>query len=141
MRASRVAKKLNLEVVAINKERDKPGSISKMVLSADIVGKVVELTDDLADSLKTLCMAANYLIEEKGVESVVAICTHPVFSEGAVERIENTKNLSHIYVSDTLPLSDKAKNCPKITVISCADILAKIISRVNDGKSMDEANK
>lgn len=140
-RASRIAKKMNLDVVAINKERDKPGSISRMILAADVNGMMIDLADDMADSAKTLCMAADYLINDKGAISVNAICTHPVFSEGAIERIEKTKNLSHVYVSDTLPLSEEAKNCSKITVISSANILAKIISRVNDGKSMDEANK
>ncbi len=155
VRANRFSKRLNLGgAVAINKERDKPGSISKMLLMADVTGKKVILVDDLADSCKTLCLASDYLVNEKGAKSVIAVCTHPVLSGSAIERLVTTENLSSIYFSDTLEFEGKIKNfealfsktgggycdTDKIKTISCSTVLAKIIARVSRGVSIDVVN-
>jgi ribose-phosphate pyrophosphokinase len=140
VRANKFAKKLGLEgAVAINKERDKPGSISKMLLMADVTGKNIILVDDLADSCKTLCMASDYLMNNKKANSVIAICTHPILSGNAIDTILKTSNLSNIYFSDTLYFNNEFENS-KIKIISCATIIAKIIGRISKGKSMDLVN-
>lgn len=150
VRAAKFAKKFDLEVGAINKIRDKPGSISKMSMVGDVIGKRVILIDDMLDSGKTLCKAATYLVEEKGAESVCAVCTHPIFSGDAIELILKTDALQQLFVSDTLPISKRLyeyysahgcfSNFPKIKIVSSADILGKIIGRVTVGRSMDEVN-
>lgn len=155
VRASRFSKKIGLGgAVAINKERDKPGSISKMLLMADVVGKQILLFDDMCDSAKTLCKAADYLIKEKGAKSVSAICTHPIFSGEAIERISTTETLSNLFISDTLEFENKVSNfntywskvgggycdTSKIKTVSCSTILAKIIGRISKGGSMDSVN-
>ena len=150
VRANKFSKKLGLDgAVAINKERSKPGVISKMILMADVSGKHIILVDDLIDSGGTLCKAADYLIEEKNAKSVVAICTHPIMSNYAWGRIVNTKNLSKLYVSDTMQYVEDFEDISqiitpddvlKITKISCSTILAKIIGRVAKGKSVDSVN-
>lgn len=139
LRAKKMAKKLGLEVVGMDKERSKPGEISKISLNGDIVGKVCVLVDDLIDTGFTLCKGANYLIEKKNAKSVIAVCTHPILTGKAIENIEKS-SLEYLMVSDTIPLSEEAKKCSKILVISSADILAKIIGRVNDGGSMNDFN-
>ena len=140
VRANKFAKKLGLGgAVAINKERDKPGSISKMILMADVEGKKIILIDDLADSCKTLCMAADYLVNVKKAHSVIAVCTHPILSGNAIDRIFETINLSAIYFSDTLYFNHNRDNT-KINLISCSTILAKIIGRISKGTSIDLVN-
>ena len=156
VRANKLSKKLGLfGAIAINKERDKPGSIGKMILMADVTGKHIILFDDMCDSGGTLCKAADYLIEEKGAASVIAVCTHPIFSKNAIEEISTTKNLSALYVSDTLNFESKILDSDaawsktgggteyqsdKIKTISCSTILAQIIGRISRGKSMDTIN-
>lgn len=155
VRANRFSKKIGLDgAVAINKERDKPGSISKMILMADVANKNVLLFDDMCDSAKTLCKAADYLIKEKGARSVSAICTHPVFSGDAIERIFTTETLSKLFISDTLNFEDKIFqfsdywskvgggyfDTTKIQIVSCSTILARIIGRIAKGGSMDSVN-
>lgn len=156
VRANKFAKRLGLGgAIAINKERDKPGSVSKMLLMADVVGKKIILVDDMCDSGGTLCKAADYLIKEKQAKSVIAVCTHPIFSGNAIETIATTENLSELYVSDTLDFEYKRLNSDalwvktgggteykseKIKVISCSTILAKIIARISKGESMDKVN-
>ena len=156
VRAKKFSKKLGLDgAIAINKERDKPGSISKMILMADVTNKNIILYDDMADSANTLCRAADYLVKEKGAKSVIAVCTHPVFSGNAIEKISTTKNLKTLFVSDTLNFDSKLLNADavwskaggdseynssKIQTISCSTILAKIIGRISKGISIDSIN-
>lgn len=152
VRANKFAKRLGLDgAIAINKERDKPGSISKMLLMADVVGKKIILVDDMCDSGGTLCKAADYLINEKKAKSVIAVCTHPIMSNGAWGKIIKNKNLSALYISDTLQyqeiMSEEIKkeewdtlDFKKVKTISCSTILAKIIARISKGESMDKVN-
>ncbi len=155
VRANKFSKKLGLDGgIAINKTRKKPGVVEKMLLMADVTGMKIILVDDLCDTAGTLCKAADYLIEEKGAKEVIVVCTHPVLSENAIETISTNKNISKIYLSDTLFFEDKIKNfelnwskvesrycdTKKIKTISCSTILAKIIGRISKGVSMDVVN-
>jgi ribose-phosphate pyrophosphokinase len=156
VRANKFAKRLGLGgAIAINKERDKPGSISKMLLMADVIEKKIILIDDMCDSGGTLCKAADYLIKEKKAKSVIAVCTHPIFSGNAIEKISVTENLSELYVSDTLDFDTKLLEfnalwsktgggeeykSDKIKTVSCSTILAKIIARISKGESIDKVN-
>ena len=63
--------------------------------------------DDIVDTANTLCKAATAL-KEHGAKKVVAYCTHPVLSGGAVQRIA-TSELDEIVVSDTIPLTEEAQ--------------------------------
>jgi len=152
-RASRFARKLELGgAIAINKERDKPGSVARMSMIGDVRDMNVILVDDMIDTGGTLCKAAEYLLEEKKVNSVVAVCTHPIFSSKAFENIWNSK-LTKLFVSDTLPFEERMKSAMygiskmgetydsnKIEMVSSAPILTKMIGRIFTGKSVDEVN-
>lgn len=78
-----------------------------------------------------MTLAANKLIEE-GANSVKAICTHPVLSGKAYEKIENSQ-LTELIVSDTIPLKSELS---KIKVISCAHLFADAIRYVNENRSI-----
>ncbi|MDW8288995.1 MAG: ribose-phosphate diphosphokinase, partial [Flammeovirgaceae bacterium] len=105
--------------------------IESMQVIGDVAGANVVLVDDLIDTAGTMCGAAQVLME-KGAKSVRAICTHPVLSGKAYERIENSV-LTEIAVTDTMPLR---KECSKIKVLSVADLFAKAIRKINDNESI-----
>jgi len=130
-RARVYAKYFNKEFVICDKERKKANEVSNIIVIGDVVGKDVILIDDLVDTAGTMSMAADKIIEE-GANSVRAICTHPVLSGPAYERIENSE-LSELIVSDTIPLRKESK---KIKVISCAKLFADAIEYVYDNKSI-----
>ena len=48
----------------------------------------------------------------------------------------NKSKLDQLVVTDTIPLSDSAKACKKIRVISLAPTLAEAIRRVNNEESI-----
>ena len=79
----------------------------------------------------TLVTAAELMLE-KGATSVRSMCTHPVLSGKAYERLESS-NISELIVTDTIPLS---KQHPKIKVISVADLFADVISKLISHESI-----
>jgi ribose-phosphate pyrophosphokinase len=130
-RAYAYSKHLHSDVVICYKQRKKANVISHMELIGDVKGKNVILVDDMIDTGGTLAHAAN-LMMERGAKSVRAICTHPILSGGAYEKIENS-SLTELIVSDTIPLK---KTTSKIKVVSCAPLFADVMHKVQDNTSI-----
>jgi ribose-phosphate pyrophosphokinase len=130
-RAYAYSKHLHCDVVICYKQRKKANEISSMELIGDVKGKNVILVDDMIDTGGTLAHAAN-LMMERGAISVRAICTHPILSGDAYEKIENS-GLTELIVSDTIPLK---KQTSKIKVVSCAPLFADVMGKVQDNTSI-----
>ncbi|WP_347924190.1 ribose-phosphate pyrophosphokinase [Pontimicrobium sp. SW4] len=130
-RAYAYSKALESDVVICYKQRAKANVISHMELIGNVEGKNVVLADDMVDTAGTLTKAAD-LMMERGALSVRAICTHPILSGNAYERIENSK-LEELIVTDSIPLSQESK---KIRVLSCANLFADVMHKVHHNKSI-----
>ena len=130
-RAYAYSKHLHCDVVICYKQRKKANVISHMELIGDVKGKNVILVDDMIDTGGTLAHAAN-LMMERGAISVRAICTHPILSGGAYDKIEKS-GLTELIVSDTIPLK---KETSKIKVVSCAPLFADVMHNVQDNTSI-----
>jgi ribose-phosphate pyrophosphokinase len=131
-RARQYAMHFDAELVICDKHRSKANEIESMRLIGDVKGKNVILVDDLVDTASTLATAAN-LIMEKGAKSVRALCTHPVLSGKAYEKVEESA-LLELVVCDTIPLT---KQTPKIKVLSVANLFAKAIRNAHEFKSIN----
>ena len=130
-RAYAYSKFLESEVVICYKQRLKANVIATMELIGEVKDRHVILVDDMIDTGGTLTKAAD-LMMEKGALSVRAICTHPILSGEAYERIENSK-LEELIVSDTIPLKRVSS---KIKVVSCAPLFADVMHKVQDNTSI-----
>lgn len=130
-RAYAYSKALMSDVVICYKQRAKANVISHMELIGDVTGKNVVLVDDMVDTAGTLTKAADLMIE-RGAKSVRAICTHPILSGNAYERLENSK-LEELIVTDSIPLKQKSN---KIKVVSCANLFADVMSKVHNNQSI-----
>ena len=130
-RAYAYSKALESDVVICYKQRAKANVISHMELIGDVSGKNVVLVDDMVDTAGTLTKAAD-LMMERGALSVRAICTHPILSGNAYERLENSK-LEELIVTDSIPVSQES---PKIRVLSCADLFADVMTKVHRNESI-----
>ena len=102
-RAYAYSKALESDVVICYKQRAKANVISHMELIGDVTGK-----------------------------NVVLVCTHPILSGNAYEKIENSK-LEELIVTDSIPLKQESK---KIKVISCANLFAEVMHNVHYNKSI-----
>jgi ribose-phosphate pyrophosphokinase len=134
VRARALAKELEADLAIIDKRRPKPNVAKVMNIIGDVVGRTCLIMDDMVDTANTLCEASNAL-KEKGAARVLAYCTHPVLSGPAVERIENSA-LDELVVTDTIPLSEAARNCKRIRQLSTAELLAETIRRINNEESV-----
>jgi len=130
-RAYAYSKALESDVVICYKQRAKANVISHMELIGNVTGKNVVIVDDMVDTAGTLTKAADLMIE-RGALSVRAICTHPILSGNAYEKIEESK-LKELIITDTIPLKQKSS---KIKVLSCADLFADVMHNVHYNKSI-----
>ncbi|MDA8922216.1 ribose-phosphate pyrophosphokinase [Gammaproteobacteria bacterium] len=134
VRARAVAKKLNVDLAIIDKRRPAANVAQVMHIIGDVAGRTCLIVDDMVDTAGTLCKAADAL-KEHGATRVVAYSTHPVLSGPAIKNIENS-NLDSLVVTDTIPLSEEAKNCGRIRQLSMAKLLAESIRRVSNEESI-----
>jgi ribose-phosphate pyrophosphokinase len=130
-RAYAYSKALSSDVVICYKQREKANVISHMELIGDVKGKNVVLVDDMVDTAGTLTKAADLMIE-RGALSVRAICTHPIMSGSAFERLENSK-LQELIVTDSIPIGQES---PKLKVLTCATLFADVMTSVHKNESI-----
>ena len=134
VRARAVAKQLNVELAIIDKRRPSANEAQVMHIIGDVKGRCCLIVDDMVDTAGTLCKAADAL-KRAGAKQVVAYCTHPVLSGQAIENI-NGSSLDELVVTDTIPLTEAAKNCSRIRQLSMAKLLAESIRRVSNEESI-----
>lgn len=136
-KATFYASKLKADGIAIVfKERDVMAeNVSEaMDMIGQVRGKDVLLVDDMIDTAGTICHAAN-LIKKRGAKSVSAVATHGLFSDPALERMNNSA-LENVFITDTVPLNPKALKNPKIKLVSVAKLLAEAINCIYNGDSI-----
>lgn len=133
VRARAVAKQLSADLAIIDKRRPTANQAEVMHIIGDVKGRTCIIVDDMVDTAGTLCQAAEALVKH-GARKVVAYAVHPVLSGPAVERI--TRSNLELVVTDTIPLSDAAKNCANIRQLSMAGILAESMRRVSNEESI-----
>jgi len=134
VRARAIAKRLDSDLAIIDKRRPKANVAEVMNIIGDVEGRTCVIMDDIVDTANTLCKAATAL-KEQGAKKVVAYCTHPVLSGGAVARIA-ASDMDEIVVTDTIPLSPEAQACSRIRPLSCAQLLAETMTRISNEESV-----
>lgn len=130
-RARTYAKHFNCNLVICDKYRKKANEVAEMTVIGDVEGADVILVDDLVDTAGTLCRAAK-ILREKGAKSVRAMCTHPVLSGNAYERIEESM-LEELIVCDTIPLKQESS---KIKVLTTSKLFARAIRNTHEHRSI-----
>jgi len=135
VRARAMAKRVgDVDLAIIDKRRPKANVSQVMHIIGDVEGKKCLLIDDIVDTAGTLCKAADAL-KENGAKEVYAYITHPVLSGPAIDNI-NASTLDELIVTDTIPLSDKAKKSGKIRPLTISGLIAESIRRISNEESI-----
>jgi len=133
-RARAFAKRLNASLAIIDKRREAPNVSEAMNIIGEVEGKTAVILDDMVDTAGTLAQSAMAL-RARGTAAVHACCTHAVLSGPAIDRIEASP-IDTLVVTNTIPLTEKARGCQKITVLSVAELLGETIKRINNSHSV-----
>jgi ribose-phosphate pyrophosphokinase len=127
-RARALAKRLDVSLAIIDKRREGPNEAQVMNIIGNVENAKVIIFDDMIDTAGTVTEAVNAL-KKAGAVEVSVCCTHPVLSGPALDRIENS-TLKEIIVTDTIPLTERARSCDRITVLSVSGLLSEAIRRI-----------
>ncbi len=130
-RARYFAEQLGLEMVIVDKRREKANESEVMNIIGDVEGKDIIIVDDMVDTAGTMVKAAAAL-KAKGATSVMAIATHGVLSGKAYVNLDSD-SLDELCISDTLV----TKPHDTITVLSVAPLFAEVIRRVYHNESVN----
>jgi ribose-phosphate pyrophosphokinase len=135
IRARAFAKRLNdADLAIIDKRRPSHNQAEVMHIIGDVKNRNCIIVDDMVDTAGTLTHAAEAL-KSHGAETVTAFSTHAILSGSAIENINNSA-LDEVVVADTIPLTEKARQCPKIRQLGLSHIIAETIYRVNHKESV-----
>ena len=135
-RADRYATALGAELVVCHKKRHHANQVQEIKVIGSVADKDVVIFDDIIDTAGTISAASDKL-SSMGARTITVYATHPVLSGNAYQNIEKSA-IKNVWVTDTIPLKQSS---PKIAVISCSSILAKILSSVHNYESVSKENQ
>ncbi|OGR21532.1 MAG: phosphoribosylpyrophosphate synthetase, partial [Desulfobacula sp. RIFOXYA12_FULL_46_16] len=122
-RARAYAKRIHAGLAIVDKRRSAPNQAKAMAIIGDVQDKIAIIIDDMVDTAGTLTEASGVIVEN-GAKAVHAYCTHPVLSGPAIDRISKS-SLNSLVATDTIPLSEEAKQCDKIKTLSIAKLVGE----------------
>ncbi len=129
-RARAYGKRLNAGLAIIDKRRAAPNVAEIMHIVGDVRDCDAILVDDMVDTAGTLCQGARALADH-GARRVFALATHSVLSGPAITRL-NESNIESLITSNTIPLTPAGRACPKLKVLSAANLFGEAIKRIHD---------
>jgi ribose-phosphate pyrophosphokinase len=133
-RARAYARRLDAGLAIIDKRREGPNEARAMHIIGEVSGRTAIILDDMVDTAGTLTQAAGALAEA-GAKQIFACCTHPVLSGPAIDRLCGSP-IDQLIVTNTIPLSEKARGCGRITQLSVAFLLGEAIRRIHEEDSV-----
>ncbi len=132
--AAAFARRLDLPVAAGAKQRLSDQRVVITSIIGDVTGRdVIVLDDEIARGSTILELLGR--LRERHVRSVWVACTHGLFADGALQRIEAAPEVAGVVCTNTVPIPEKLLG-GKLTVISLAPALAEAIRRIHEGESV-----
>jgi len=120
------------------KHRIQDNEVDRMEFFGNCRGKNLIILDDMVDTGGTLEKAAEQLVSVHGANKVIAAVTHPLLNGKAPEILQNSA-FEKIFVTDSVFIPE-AKKFDKLSIVSLAPIMAKVIEKVSRDESISEEN-
>jgi ribose-phosphate pyrophosphokinase len=135
-RARFFAKKMDAALAIVDKRRVDMNVAEVMHVIGDVHGRTCLLIDDLIDTAGTLVKTASALMEN-GASEVYACASHPVLSGQAVSNLSHSC-IKEVVVTNTIPLSQAARQEPRIKVLSIAGLIGRAIQANHEETSVSK---
>lgn len=119
------ATQLGLDFAVVDKHRVSATQVAVVNVIGDINGKDVLLADDMCTTAGTLVSAAK-ACREKGAQRIFAAVTHGIFVGDSVDKIEKSP-IEALYMSNTIPYTDRLVGSSKIRSVSVASLFGKAL--------------
>lgn len=119
---------LGVDAAFVYKRRSSGSDTEITGINADVNGKKVVLYDDMIRTGGSLVNAAK-VYKEAGAKEIYVVATHGVFPKGSVERLEGSKLIEKIIVTDTHPnANEAAQKTDFIEISSISDLLIDAVT-------------
>lgn len=134
-RINKISDLLGIPLAVVDKIRREHGKSEVMHVVGNVKGKTALLIDDIVDGCGSICGAAE-AVRKFGAKKIIIGATHALLNGNAVERLKEIKAEEIIFL-DSVPMA-KEKKLKNMKIISLAPLLAKIILRIHQEKSLGE---
>jgi len=129
-RARSLAKRLECGLAIGDKRRQGNNDKTELLnIIGEVEGKTAILFDDIIDTGGSLIKVAKAL-ENKGAKRIFACCVHGVLSGEAIENLEKSP-IEKLFITNSVGLDERKKQCSKIIQLSIAEMLAIAIKKIH----------
>jgi ribose-phosphate pyrophosphokinase len=132
--AARFARLLGTTVAAGAKQRFNDDRVSISSIIGEVADRDVIVLDDEIAKGSTVLELLDRLRERKA-RSIRIACTHGLFSDSALQRLNDQPDVIEIVCTNTVPIAPD-KRVSKLTVLSVAPALAEAMRRIHNGESV-----
>jgi ribose-phosphate pyrophosphokinase len=130
------AAKLDMPIAFIEKRRKSNESKSEAVgVIGDVRGRDVIIVDDEVDTAGSVAQAFE-IVKKQGARDVYLSFVHAILSDPAIERLSKA-DFKDIVTTNTVHIPQD-KVLPNMTILSIAPLLAEVILRAHEGRSVGE---
>lgn len=134
-KARNFARRLDAPLAFVEKRRIPNSHAEALTVIGDVAGRNAILVDELVDTGGTLTSAVA-LLRKSGALTVHTVCTHATLSDNAVERLRKAE-IEEFICTDTVDIP-MSKRLPNFRILSVAPLLAEVIRRTNEARSVGE---
>jgi len=132
--ASAFARMLGVPMAAGAKQRFSDEHVVISSVIGDVSGRDIIVLDDEITRGTTLMELLDRL-RERDAGPIRIACTHGLFADGALARLDSQPDVLEIVCTNTVPIG-KELSVPKLRVLSIAPALAEAIRRIHNGESV-----
>jgi ribose-phosphate pyrophosphokinase len=132
--AAAFARLLGTPVAAAAKQRFSDDHVEISAIIGDVADRdIIVLDDEIARGSTVIELLER--LRERDARPVRIACTHGLFSAGALDRLNQRKDVLEIVSTNTVPIP--AEKCvPKLKILSVAPALAEAMRRIHNGESV-----
>lgn len=134
--AGKYAELLNLPLVVMQKRRMSFETTETTHVVGDIAGRQPIVIDDMMAGGSVL-KQLDALYEAGAVGKAAFSITHPILLPSALKRLDEDERIGKLVVTNTVAVPPESRH-PKLEIISVAPLLADIINRIHQGRSISK---